>query len=427
MTTESRPSLWRPNFECGPIWPPPCHGAVAVAEVDAQFGAGSVTFVDTPAVHDPHQAAAQMAAAACHWLDALSADQARAALYPAPTPNTAADSERTTWFYTPTDHGGLPLGRQRPGQQQCAMKLLATGLTLEGYVAAATIIGLENVLDRIEGFQVQWGRERGRDSGMYYVRLFGDPRETTSWAWRFGGHHLSVNYLIVDGEVASSTPFFLGADPASVPLPGGAHLSPLGGIEGLARRFAGTLTQPQRTQMQLLDRAVSDIVTGNRAVLADGDEMMHMQDLWRGRFTDVELARRLDDLDARAQETSAFTAADHRIMAYHSMPRGLAAGELTAGQRDVLRALARAAIAGPLITDPARTAWDDAALSGLHIAWGGPLTPDGPIYFRLQAPRLLYEYDNTQRDANHAHTVLRDPANDFGIDSLRSHYARYPH
>jgi hypothetical protein len=378
-------------------------------------------------VHDPHQTAIQMAAVACRWLDSLSAEQKPEALYPAPAANPAAESERTTWFYTPTDHGGLPLGRQRPRQQQLAMELLATGLTQEGYVAAATIIGLENVLDRIEGFQVQWGRERGRDSGMFYVRLFGDPRETGSWAWRFAGHHLSIHYLIIDGNVASNTPFFLGADPASVPLPGGTCLSPLGGIEDLARDFASTLSKPQRSRMQLLDRAVSDIVTGNRAVLTDGDEMIHLQDLWRTRFTDVEWAGRLDDLDVRAQANSAFTAADHQIMAYHSTPRGLGADDLTPDQRDMLRTLARAVTASPLVTDATQIAWDDAALSGLHIAWGGPLASDGPLYFRLQAPRLLYEYDNTQRDANHAHTVLRDPVNDFGIDVLRRHYAHYPH
>ena len=154
--------------------------------------------------------------------------------------------------------------------------------------------------------------------------------------------------------------------------------------------------------------------------------MMHMQDLWRGRFTDAELVKRVDDLDTRAETNSGFTAADHRIMAYHSTPRGISANELTTSQRDLLRALARAPTAS-LITDPKQTAWDDAALSGLHIAWGGPLASHGPIYFRLQAARLLYEYDNTQRDANHAHTVLRNPANDFGIDILRSHYDQFPH
>ena len=382
---------------------------------------------DSPAVLDPRQVAAGMAVAACQWLDSLLAEQKRDGLYPGPSSSRSAERERTTWFYTPTDHGGLPLGLQRPAQQQLAMKLLASGLTLEGYVVAATIVGLENVLDRIEDFQMQWDRERGRDSGLYYLRVFGDPRQDQTWAWRFGGHHLSINYLIIDGVVASNTPFFLGADPASAPLPGGTQLRPLGGIEDLARGFASSLSASQQSRMQLLGRAVSDIVTGNRAVVKDGDEMIHIQNLWRGQFSDPALGEHVDDLDSRAETSSAFTPADHRIMAYHAAPSGISSSELTVGQCELLRALARAATASALVTNAEQTSWDDAALPGLHIAWGGPLSAQGPLYFRLQAPRLLYEYDNTQRDANHVHTVLRDPPNDFGADTLQRHYARFPH
>ncbi len=35
--------------------------------------------------------------------------------------------------------------------------------------------------------------------------------------------------------------------------------------------------------------------------------------------------------------------------------------------------------------------------------------------------RLLIEYDNTQRNANHAHSVWRDPVADFGYDVLGVH------
>lgn len=376
---------------------------------------------------NPQGVASRMAAAAKTWTSTLSPEQRRVGVFAPPASDTASERERVTWFYTPTDHGGLPLGWQRPAQQQLAMKLLATGLTLEGYVAAATIIGLENVLDRIENFQVRWGRERGRDGGLYYVRVFGDPGRDAVWGWRFAGHHLSVNFLIVDGQVVSNSPFFLGADPAAMPLPGGTRLRPLGGIEDLAREFAGTLTRWQRERMQLLDRAVSDIVTGNRAHLADGDEMIHMQDLWRARFEDRHLSDLVEGIDVRAETNAAFTSDDHRLMAYTTRPRGLSGETLDPAQRELLRALVYAASVGPVATATGPPTWDDHALSKLHIAWGGLLSGSGPVYFRLQAPRLLFEYDNTQRDANHAHTVLRDPANDFGIDALRIHRAASRH
>jgi hypothetical protein len=35
---------------------------------------------------------------------------------------------------------------------------------------------------------------------------------------------------------------------------------------------------------------------------------------------------------------------------------------------------------------------------------------------------VLIEFDDTQNDANHIHSVWRDPARDFGADLLRVHY-----
>ena len=43
-------------------------------------------------------------------------------------------------------------------------------------------------------------------------------------------------------------------------------------------------------------------------------------------------------------------------------------------------------------------------------------------YYRIQGPSFLVEYDNTQSDANHVHTVWRDFDGDFGRDLLREHY-----
>jgi hypothetical protein len=68
---------------------------------------------------------------------------------------------------------------------------------------------------------------------------------------------------------------------------------------------------------------------------------------------------------------------------------------------------------------------DDAALDAVHFAWAGPTEPGAPHYYRLQGPRLLVEWDNTQRDANHAHSVWRDPTADFGLDVLAAHRAAH--
>ena len=46
---------------------------------------------------------------------------------------------------------------------------------------------------------------------------------------------------------------------------------------------------------------------------------------------------------------------------------------------------------------------------------------------RLRRRRLLHEYDKTQNNANHIHSVWRDPRRDFGLDLLRAHYGRGHH
>jgi hypothetical protein len=40
---------------------------------------------------------------------------------------------------------------------------------------------------------------------------------------------------------------------------------------------------------------------------------------------------------------------------------------------------------------------------------------------------LLIEYDNSQNNANHVHTVVRDLTNDFGEDALQAHYQQHKH
>jgi hypothetical protein len=172
-----------------------------------------------------------MADAALRLLDSLGDREREAAAWPFPS-----TGEREAWFYTPTDHGGLALAAMTQAQQRLAHGLVASGLSRAGYVTAATIIGLENVLDHTEGWASGFGRERGRDPLAYWVAVFGSPAGEM-WAWRFGGHHVSLHYTIVDGEVAGTTPCFLGADPASSPLLGPHLLRPLAGAEDLGREL----------------------------------------------------------------------------------------------------------------------------------------------------------------------------------------------
>ncbi|GAB2552774.1 DUF3500 domain-containing protein [Nocardia heshunensis] len=376
---------------------------------------------------DEAAVAAAMAKAAESWLNSLTGGQRSAARYASPL-LPESDRERLRWFYTPTDHGGLALREQTPSQQSLAMQLVATGLSEGGYATVATVMGLEHILDRVEGWHVTWGRERGRDPELYWLRVFGHPGETV-WAWRLGGHHVSLNNLIVEGKLVATTPCFIGADPATTTLLG-SSLRPLAGLEEVARRLVRSLDSDQLDRALLHRSAISDIVSGNRPHLADGDGMMHMQDLWRGQFADPALTDLVDQIDHRAEQASGYGEADHARLAYSTIPKGLCAQGLDHEQRGWLRELIglyTGRAPQPLADRETGHYADEAVLDKVRFAWAGSLERGDPHYYRIQGPRLLIEYDNTQRNANHAHSVWRDPLGDFGFDVLSAHRRHSAH
>ena len=57
------------------------------------------------------------------------------------------------------------------------------------------------------------------------------------------------------------------------------------------------------------------------------------------------------------------------------------------------------------------------------FAWMGAPDRSAAHYYRIQGPTFLIEFDNTQNDGNHVHSVWRDFTGDFGRDILREHIA----
>ena len=121
-----------------------------------------------------------------------------------------------------------------------------------------------------------------------------------------------------------------------------------------------------------------------------------------------------------AEAGTGYDTEDHRRLALTERPKGLPAAELDDGQRELLRALL--ATYRGRVPDGLAPPVD---LSAVHFAWAGPTEPGQPHYYRLQGPRFLAEWDNTQRGANHAHSVWRDPERDFGLDVLARHRAAH--
>ena len=362
----------------------------------------------------------RMADSALAFLDSLDSDSRQRAQWP-----FSDTMERETWFFTPTDHGGLPLSSMTPHQQKLAHQLLAQGLSESGYNTTALIMGWENVLDRLEGFIRDWGRERGRDPGLYYWRIFGDPSSGQPWSWRVGGHHVSLSHLIIDGEVVASTPVFIGADPARAVLVGNDVCEPLRPLEEPARRVVTSLSLELRNIAIVSDVPPTDIVGANRPRFGEGegDLPIALPELWRGYLPEPwhTLA---GDVQVANDEAAGVSEASLDAVRLTRIPRGVPIGMLPDEQKAVLRGLLDSyaqRLPGPL-ADVEMAKYSGLLLDEHSFLWTGSTTPGERYYYRIQGPDLLVECDNTQRSGNHIHTVWRDPLRDFGHSPLAEHY-----
>lgn len=367
------------------------------------------------------QLATVMAAAATDLLESLDARQRSQITFP------FGDDEQFVWFYTPTDHGGLAMAEMTAAQHRLTHRMLATGLSRAGYVTAAAILGLENILDHTESWVTDFGRERGRDPLMYWVAIFGDPA-SGDWAWRFGGHHISVNYLIVDGAVVGTTPSFFGADPADSPLLGPHLHRPLAGAEDYGRELVQSLNPMQLSTALVSAVAPVDIVGVNRTDLTEGDRPLGLPFVWRGLHDD-ETTATWAKRQLAAEEKLGLKDEHLEALSFSKDPKGIPATAFDDDNKEILRALLSCYIdrLPDSLADEEHAKFAGDRIDSLSFMWAGGIERDEPHYYRIQGADLYVEYDNTQRDVNHIHTVWRDLRNDFGRDALAAHYATHKH
>jgi hypothetical protein len=311
-----------------------------------------------------------MARAATAFLATLDSGRRKSATFP------FGDGERSNWHYVPRGRKGLPFKEMTPGARAAAHELMKAALSAVGYAKAEGVIRLEEVLRQAETFGGLL-----RDPEKYYVTVFGDPGAAAPWGWRLEGHHLSLNFTLVPGRPVAVTPAFLGANPAEVGSGPHKGLRVLAEEQDLAFALAGRIDAGLRSRLVIAPATPGDIVTGP------------------GRTESLKT------------------------------PAGVTLGEMSAEAR---------ALAVRLLETYARNMRADVAegelrrarqadLGRVHFAWAGPVDRRHPHYYRLHGPTLLIEFDNTQNNANHVHSVWHDPRNDFGGDPLRSHYERHGH
>jgi Protein of unknown function (DUF3500) len=288
-----------------------------------------------------------MTAAARSLLSSLPLERRKDACFPFPSPI------RSQWSYFPGQRPGIALPGLSVAGRKAAHQLLATALSRPAFTQAVTIMALEEVLDLDERGQV------GRRSDGYHVAVFGSPGDD-GWAWRFEGHHLSVNVTVTAGRPVVG-PLFLGANPAQVrDHDGRVVAAPLLREEDLARALVAGLPPALRDQAVISATTPRDIIT-----------------------------------------TTAATAGP---LAPPGVPASRLPGEARS-QLDQLVTIYLGRLAPGLAEDEQR----NIATADPTFAWAGGLRAGQGHYYRIQAPGLLVEFHNAQRSANHAHTVLRRP------------------
>jgi hypothetical protein len=328
--------------------------------------------------HDEYNVAAPvMAATAKNFLASLTPEQRAKTVF------TLEDQERFFWHYIPSDdipqryqqpRRGLTLAEMSPYQKHLASALLSAGLSQQGYIKVTTIMSLEDILRIMEN-----DTKGRRNPEKYHFSIFGEPSATGTWAYRIEGHHVSLHFTVVNGK-ATGNPTFLGSNPADVKSGPRAGLRVLGAEEDKGRALMVALTPEQRKVALVSEKAYPDILT----------------------------------------ERS-------RKAALEGKPSGIHASKMTPAQRKLLTSLVDEYV-NNLPAELAQQRRDRVQKAGadLYFAWAGEIEKGGPHYYRVQSATFLIEYDNTQNNANHIHSVWRDFEDDFGVDLLKEHYTTAP-
>jgi hypothetical protein len=312
-----------------------------------------------------HAPAADMLNAANAFLSSLDSAQKKQATY------EMTNAERENWNFVPTARSGLPLKQMTPAQHDLAFALLRSGLGEAGLTRTEAVMSLENVLKELEN-----GAAR-RDPTNYFVTIFGTPAAATPWGWRFEGHHLSFNFTVVDGSHVFFAPTFIGSNPGEVKSGPKKGLRVLGTEEDDGIALIKSLDDVQRKSAIFSADAPKEIITGN----------------------------------------------SHHVTPLS--PAGLLAAQFTTAQKEKLVSLIKLYLSRsrPELADATWKEISAAGVDNITFGWAGAIERGAGSYYRIQGPTFLLEFDNTQNNANHVHTVFREFKGDFGQDLLREHYA----
>ena len=319
----------------------------------------------------------QMVAAAQGFLASLTAQQRAKTQFP-----ISSDIKRRWTNVSSAKRYGMSYAEMTPVQRQKADALLQAFLSTEGFRQSKDIMRINGYLAEATGDRQRYGED------LFWISVFGDPIAGKPWGWRLEGHHLVLAVNIVGDQVVL-TPSFMGAEPTRIPTGPNQGVAVMQTQESTARTLINSLNAKQQTSAQLSSQKA-------------GSHMV-----------------------SEAYKDNAV------------VPQvGLSAKELNSQQQKLLMAVItsfadqyRQELSAERIKEV------KAHLNDTTFGWIGSNGVDAPIYYRIQSPVLLIEFDQQRAvslpgDPNkplrsHVHTMVRTPnGNDYGENLLQQHLQR---
>jgi len=305
------------------------------------------------------------------FVNSLSKVQNKNAVFP------FNEMNRYEWHYVPATmifRSGVTIKDLDSVQKKNFYTFLQAYLSNEGYKRTQNIMEFEYLLKELEP------NNPSRIPENYYVSVYGTPNKDSIWGWKFTGHHITLNFTTVDDKLEFA-PFFFGANPAEVKSGPKKGFRVIKDEEDLGFELVNSLTDEQKQKAIVQLTAFSDIVTTN------------------------------------AQQVGPLKAV------------GILASELKLEQKAILNKLIVAYLMS--MTTANKNARMKKILAEdmnlIRFGWAGGMKIGLPHYYRVQGKTFLIEFDNTQNNANHIHTVWRDFNGDFGEDLLKEHYHNSHH
>ena len=256
---------------------------------------------------------------------------------------------------------GLRLEQMNAAQKAAAWDLLATLFSPAGLEKTRNVMTLQDVL-------AASGNGTGqRSSERFSFAVFGQPAETSAWGFRLEGHHLTQSIAVRDNRIVAVTPSSFSALPNRITSGKHAGLITLKDEEALGRRLASDLTNKPRLRQS--EQPLSNIVS------------------YAGRER------------SNAQKA------------------GIAAADLTIGQRDLLWQLVDTYAVdhlAPALAVAQKTRVRAADAAAVHFAWYGPNTPEKAFGYRVIGDGFVIEMGSVDAAAQHLHTIYHDLGNVLG-------------